>query len=126
MISFYNSVCYEIGSSTGTLIKKLYRRHHDKNNTTFYGIEPVKEMIEVAQSNDDTEIEYINDSIENVNMLSANLIVGYYFYNSFQFPNVKKLFKKFMIHWYLEVDLFYLKKSFHWILKFINSWLHHI
>ncbi|QQL47006.1 methyltransferase domain-containing protein [Streptococcus mutans] len=89
-----NSVCYEIGSSTGMLIKKLYRRHHDKNNTTFYGIEPVKEMIEVAQSNDDTEIEYINDSIENVNMLSANLIVGYYFLQFIPISKRKEVIQK--------------------------------
>lgn len=90
----YNSICYEIGSSTGTLIKKLYRRHHDKNNITFYGIEPVKEMIEVAQSNDDTEIEYINDSIENVNMLSANLIVGYYFLQFIPISKRKEVIQK--------------------------------
>ena len=89
-----DSICYEIGSSTGTLINKLYQRHHEKNNITFYGIEPVKEMIEVAQKNNNAEIEYINDSIENVNMLPANLIVGYYFLQFIPISKREEVIKK--------------------------------
>ena len=89
-----DSSCYEIGSSTGTLIKKLYQRHHNKNNITFYGVEPVKEMIEIAQNNDNTEIEYINDSIENINMTPANLIVGYYFLQFIPISKRKEVIQK--------------------------------
>ncbi|EFQ58230.1 MULTISPECIES: class I SAM-dependent methyltransferase [Streptococcus] len=68
---------YEVGSSTGTLINKLCERHDSKKNVTFYGVEPVKEMIDLAQKKCDKEIKFVNDTIENVNLLPASLIVGY-------------------------------------------------
>ena len=45
-----NSKLIDIGSSTGNLIKKLYKRHKNKN-CTFIGIDPVEEMCQIAQSN---------------------------------------------------------------------------
>ena len=41
-----NSICYELGVSTGALIKKLAKRH---KNTKFLGIDIEKKMIEQAQ-----------------------------------------------------------------------------
>ena len=45
-----NSKLIDIGSSTGTLIKKLYKRHNNKS-CTFIGVDPVQEMCQIAQSN---------------------------------------------------------------------------
>lgn len=42
------SNCCEIGSSTGTLLSKLYRRHKDKN-ASFLGIEIEKDMVKVSK-----------------------------------------------------------------------------
>ncbi|EML8490105.1 methyltransferase domain-containing protein [Salmonella enterica subsp. enterica] len=74
-----NSIIYEIGSSTGALINKLYSRHHAKRNTRFIGIEPVKKMIEqaIVQSNC-KNIEYLNESIQIAKIETCDLIVSYY------------------------------------------------
>ncbi len=74
-----NAVFYEIGCSTGTLIRKIYNRHSHKKNVSFIGIEPVDEMIEQARSYNNSEcIEFINSSVEETPLVPCNLIVSYY------------------------------------------------
>ncbi len=41
-----NSRCYDLGCSTGTLIRKISERHNKK--IQFYGVDSVKEMINQA------------------------------------------------------------------------------
>lgn len=43
-----NSVCYEVGCSTGTLSLKLAQRHKEKNGVMVVGIDPSESMIDVA------------------------------------------------------------------------------
>lgn len=74
-----NSVFYEIGCSTGALIRKICNRHSHKNNVRFIGIESVDEMIDKAKTHENSEkIEYINSLIEDTTLEPSNLIVSYY------------------------------------------------
>ena len=42
------SICYDLGSSTGTLISKLNTRHSDKK-IKFYGLDNSEAMIKIAK-----------------------------------------------------------------------------
>lgn len=76
-----NSICYELGVSTGALIKKLAKRH---KKTKFIGIDIEKKMIKQAQK----EIEDFDSSISNIELLvedintfqyeKSDFIVSYY------------------------------------------------
>lgn len=44
------SLCYDIGSSTGTLLEKLGTRHRNLGGLRLIGIEPVPEMVMKAKS----------------------------------------------------------------------------
>lgn len=73
-----DAVVYEIGCSTGTLINKIYNRHHTKRRVTYIGIEPFEEMIVVAREKSDKNIEFIQDFVENIEFKKCNLILSYY------------------------------------------------
>ena len=71
---------YDIGSSTGSLIEKIQTRHIEKK-IEYIGIEPVQDMIEIANKRtykDREKINFLNESILNVDLLSASFIVSYY------------------------------------------------
>ena len=60
-----NSRVVDIGSSTGTLINQLEKRHSQKK-VSYLGIEPEKGMIALAKKkNKKKNIKFINKSIEN-------------------------------------------------------------
>ena len=44
-----DSVCYEIGASTGQLLRKLAEHHSSKPTVRWIGIDPIALMIEKAQ-----------------------------------------------------------------------------
>ena len=69
---------YDIGSSTASLIERIQARHIHKN-LEFFGVEPVKEMIELAKKRvykDREKIKFINDSVLEVTLLSSSIIIS--------------------------------------------------
>lgn len=69
----------DIGSSTGLLLEKLAKRHKDKVNLEFVGIEPVEDMHSLAQQTCiDKRITFINEKVEDVELPKSNLISSYY------------------------------------------------
>ncbi|EAY1318811.1 methyltransferase domain-containing protein [Salmonella enterica] len=91
-----NAIIYEVGSSTGALINKIFDRHHMKNNVRFIGIEPVKSMVEQAKKQSKGKhIEYINECIEVVELEPCNLIVSYYCVQFIEMGNREYIFHKF-------------------------------
>ena len=72
------SCIIDIGSSTGTLIKKLNTRHsHKKIN--FLGIEPEKAMIKKAKLKiKNKNVKFINKSIENFKLPKSDQIMSIY------------------------------------------------
>jgi len=76
-----NSICYEIGCSTGTLTYELSRQSINKTGARFIGIDIEKEMIQAATEKKDPctkNVEFIHDDILQFSFEPADLIVAYY------------------------------------------------
>lgn len=73
-----NSVIYDIGCSTGNLLKKL-NKFTNKKNVNFYGIEIEKDMLLHAKLNlKNTNIKLINKDINKIKLKKSSLILSYY------------------------------------------------
>jgi tRNA (cmo5U34)-methyltransferase len=77
-----DSLCYEVGCSTGTLILKLAMHNQKKPGARFIGIDIEKDMIKKA-SNKAAKIKGLNisfaaDDVIELEMDNADLIVCYY------------------------------------------------
>ncbi len=76
------SICYDIGCSTGNLLKKI-NKHSNKKKLTFYGIEKEKKMFNYAKSKTkEKNIKLINKDFRSVAPKKSDLIISYY---TFQF-----------------------------------------
>jgi tRNA (cmo5U34)-methyltransferase len=76
-----NSVCYEIGCSTGSLAYKLASHNSDKTGSRFIGIDAEKEMVQAARRKVNPlpeNVEFIEDDILQIELEPADLIVSYY------------------------------------------------
>ncbi len=76
-----NSICYDIGSSTGTMLNKIVNRHKAKK-IIYYGIETVPEMIKEAKKikkeKTTSKINYLNKDVSKIKLKKADLIISYY------------------------------------------------
>ena len=75
-----NSVFYDVGSSTGTMLNKIALRHKLKK-VNMYGIETVPEMIKEAKKNKNktnSKINYLNKDINKIKLKKSDLILSYY------------------------------------------------
>ena len=76
-----NSICYDIGSSTGTMLNQIAYRHKAKK-IIYYGIETVPEMIREAKKNSkgktSTKISFINKDVGKIKLKKSDLIISYY------------------------------------------------
>lgn len=75
-----NSICYDLGSSTGTLINKISNRHKDKK-IQFYGIEIEKKMIEQAKKikhKSLNKIKYLNKDLKKIKLQKTEMIISCY------------------------------------------------
>jgi len=75
-----DSVCYEIGVSTGQLLNKLATHHSTKPDVKWVGIDPVGPMIEKAKEHcaDTANIELHTAGALDFDYERADLIVSYY------------------------------------------------
>src|SRR4051812_40972385 len=73
-----SSVCYELGSSTGTLSAKLAQRHQSKK-ARFIGIETMPEMIEQARTEcgEPPNLSFVQDDINVHPYETADLFVSF-------------------------------------------------
>lgn len=73
------SLCYELGTSVGTLTKQLAARHAHKPETKWIGIDSVPEMVEQAKSEAcPPNVEFVVDDVTTMKLEKADLIVAYY------------------------------------------------
>ena len=73
-----DSICYELGSSTGTLTHKLAKAH-DFREAKFVGIEIEADMVKKANElYVGDNLSFICDDMTTVNLEKADLIVSYY------------------------------------------------
>jgi len=75
-----DSVCYELGSSTGQLLRKLGEHHRHKAGARFIGIDAVEPMVEKARSHCAglSNIEVVLDDVLTCELDKADLVVSYY------------------------------------------------
>ena len=82
-----SSIVYDIGSSTGTCLNKIFQRHPNKK-LKLIGIEKVPEMIKQANKlKVNKSIKYINKDIEKVDFKKCDLVISNF---TFQFIKTKK------------------------------------
>ena len=75
-----NSICYDIGSSTGTLLRQIYKRHHSKKLKLF-GIEIEKNMIIQAKKenkNNKSNIKFLHKDIKKITLKKSDLVLSCY------------------------------------------------
>jgi tRNA (cmo5U34)-methyltransferase len=73
-----DSVCYELGSSAGTLISKL-AKHHEFREAKFTGIEIEKDMVRKANElYKSSNLSFTCDDMTTMTFEKADLIVSYY------------------------------------------------
>ena len=74
------SVCYDLGTSTGVLLSKLARRHANRPGVQWIGIDIETDMIDQAgvESGTRENIEFIADDITLYPYLDSDLITSYY------------------------------------------------
>lgn len=90
-----DSVCYDLGISTGTLLKKLVN-YQSANNIKWYGIDISSEMIEKASENlrDFSNVILLNEDIVNVDFEKADFIISYYTMQFIHPKNRQKIIEK--------------------------------
>ena len=73
-----DSICYELGSSTGTLTYKL-AKHHNFRNAKFFGIELEEAMVKKAKELHKSEnLIFVNDDLTLYEFEQSDFIVAYY------------------------------------------------
>ncbi len=73
-----DSICYEIGSSAGTLSHKLATKNSFKN-AKFYGIEIEEDMVKKAQTLYKSDnLTFVCDDISSYDFKQADMFVSYY------------------------------------------------
>jgi len=74
-----NSLCYEFGCSTGSLLRQLSEHNKNKDNIKFIGIDIEKDMINVATSQNDIDnVTFECSDVLDCDLDKADLIVSYY------------------------------------------------
>ena len=73
-----DSVCYELGSSAGTLISKLAKRHEFRN-AKFVGLEIEEDMVNKANElYTAPNLSFVCDDMSTATLEKADLIISYY------------------------------------------------
>ena len=75
-----NSLCYDLGSSTGTLINKISNRHQEKK-IKFYGVEIEKNMISQAKKTINkslNKIFYVNNDLKKIKIKKNDMTISCY------------------------------------------------
>ena len=75
-----DTVVYDLGCSTGTLISNLADLHKEKNNARFIGIDIEKSMVDKANQNYNNKknVQFITDNIIDTEFEKSDFIICYY------------------------------------------------
>ncbi|MDA7473147.1 methyltransferase [Candidatus Pelagibacter ubique] len=77
--TFPKSTIIDIGATTGNLIKKIHKRHSQKN-LSFIAIEPEKKMVRFLKKNlrNIKNVKILNNNAENTNIIKSDMIISHY------------------------------------------------
>ena len=74
-----DSICYELGCSTGALTNLLAKRHVLKKQVKFVGIDIEKDMIRQAnKKKSNSNIKFVCDDVAKYKLKKSDLIISYY------------------------------------------------
>jgi tRNA (cmo5U34)-methyltransferase len=75
-----DSVCYELGTSTGQLLGKLAEHNSHKPNIRWIGTDKIQEMLDKAKQHcaKYSNVEFLAEDIQLLSFEKADLIVSYY------------------------------------------------
>jgi len=96
-----DSICYELGSSTGALLHKIAKRH-DFREAEFIGIDIEEDMIKKANSlYKSKNLTFIIDDINTYSLQKADLVISYYTMQFIHPKHRQDLFDKIYnsLHW---------------------------
>lgn len=80
-----DSICYELGTSTGVIVSKLAKKFSGKK-TKFIGIDNEKEMIAIAKKKKQKNLTFELGDIKDYRFDNSDLIISYY---TIQFVHAK-------------------------------------
>ncbi len=90
-----DSVIYDIGCSTGTLLKKIASRHKEKRKAKYIGIDIIKKMTDFAKKNNShKQIKFLNKNIVNYKLNSSDFIICFYTLQFIHPKHRQKVFNK--------------------------------
>ncbi len=73
------SVCYEIGSSTGALIRKISKRHSSRGKAKFIGLEIEKDMVKKSIEGESIDnLSFLHKDALTYNFEKSDMIISYY------------------------------------------------
>ena len=86
-----DSICYDIGSSTGGVFSSIVETKVGKK-AKLIGIEPIKKMVETSNEKHKSfkNIKYLNKDILSVELLKSDMVISYYTIQFIQ-PKVRQL-----------------------------------
>lgn len=96
-----DSLCYELGSSTGTLLQKIAKKNSFRNSK-FIGIEIEEDMVKKANKlYKYPNLTFINDDINTFSYEKSDMIISYYTIQFIHPKHRQKLFDKIYqtLHW---------------------------
>ena len=74
-----DSVVYDIGCSTGSLLNRLAKRHNQKKKIRFIGMDIVKKMISFAKKNNSQKkIKFLNKDIIKFKLEKTDFVICFY------------------------------------------------
>jgi len=88
-----DSLCYELGTSTGSISEKLAKKFSE-NNSRFIGLDIEKDMIDTAKKMKLNNLSFLLKDIVDFDFKSSDMIISYY---TIQFIHAKyrqEIFKK--------------------------------
>lgn len=72
------SLCYDLGSSTGVLLNKIYKKNEKKKNLKLIGVDNEPDMIRYAKKKFSKKIKFQHKNIVDLKLEKADLIICYY------------------------------------------------
>jgi len=87
-----NSICYDLGCSTGNLLKGIGDRHKSKR-INFFGFDQSKEMLNIAKKGKHN-IKFLNKDLEKIKFKKCDLIISLYTIQFLQPRFRQKIFNK--------------------------------
>lgn len=89
------SICYDLGSSTGTMMKKLSNRHSDKR-IKYYGYDISEDMVKIAKKNNliNKNLHFQKKDLTKLNLKKCDFVTSLFTIQFIEPKNRQKIFNE--------------------------------